>query len=55
MQLEFHQLDRRWEHLRGREPHRQRRLLPGSGVANVPAYVNVRIIPAKTARPSAGR
>ena len=27
MHLEFHQLDRRWEHLRVREPHRQRRLL----------------------------
>ena len=27
MQLEFHQLDRRWEHLRVREPHSQRRLL----------------------------
>ena len=27
MQLEFHQLDRRWEHLRVREPHWQRRLL----------------------------
>src|ERR1022692_5198776 len=27
MQLEYHQLDRRWEHLRVREPHRQRRLL----------------------------
>jgi ParB family chromosome partitioning protein len=27
MQLEFHQLDRRWEHLRVREPHRQRNLL----------------------------
>jgi ParB family chromosome partitioning protein len=27
MQLEFHQLDRRWEHLRVREPHRQRHLL----------------------------
>lgn len=27
MQLEFHQLDRRWEHLRVRPPHRQRRLL----------------------------
>jgi ParB family chromosome partitioning protein len=27
MQLEFHQLDRRWGHLRVREPHRQRRLL----------------------------
>jgi len=27
MRLEFHQLDRRWEHLRVREPHRQRRLM----------------------------
>src|SRR5437667_11079388 len=27
MHLELHQLDRRWEHLRVREPHRQRRLL----------------------------
>jgi ParB family chromosome partitioning protein len=27
MQLEFHQLDRRWEHLRVRQPHRQRRLV----------------------------
>lgn len=27
MQLEFHQLDRRWEHLRVRSPQRQRRLL----------------------------
>ena len=27
MQLELPQLDRRWEHLRVREPHRQRRLL----------------------------
>lgn len=27
MRLEFHQLDRRWEHLRVREPQRQRRLL----------------------------
>lgn len=27
MQLEFHQLDRRWEHLRMRHPARQRRLL----------------------------
>jgi ParB/RepB/Spo0J family partition protein len=26
MQLEFHQLDRRWEHLRVRQPHRQGRL-----------------------------
>lgn len=27
MQLEFHQLDRRWEHLRVRQPQRQRRLI----------------------------
>ena len=27
MQLELHQLDRRWEHLRVRDPHRQCRLL----------------------------
>src|SRR5512142_585761 len=27
MQLEFHQLDRRWEHMRVRHPARQRRLL----------------------------
>jgi uncharacterized ParB-like nuclease family protein len=27
MQLEFHQLDRRWEHLRVRHPQRYRRLL----------------------------
>src|SRR3954447_10695921 len=27
MQLEFHQLERRWEHLRLREPHRQRQLM----------------------------
>ena len=27
MQLEFHQLERRWEHLRARHPSRQRRLL----------------------------
>jgi len=27
MQLEFHQLDRRWEHLRVRHPARQRRLV----------------------------
>jgi ParB family transcriptional regulator, chromosome partitioning protein len=27
MQLEFHQLDLRWQHLRVREPHRQRHLL----------------------------
>ena len=31
MRLEFHQLDRRWEHLRVRPPARQRRLLASLG------------------------
>jgi len=31
MQLEFHQLDRRWEHLRARQPQRQRRLMASLG------------------------
>ena len=35
MQLEFHQLDRRWEHLRVRHPARQRRLL--ASLAESPA------------------
>ena len=26
-QLEFHQLDRRWEHLRARQPQRERQLM----------------------------
>ncbi len=37
MQLEFHQLDQRWKHLRVRHPVRQRRLLASladSGAAN---------------------
>lgn len=33
MQLEFHQLDRRWEHLRVRRPDRQRRLLASLATA----------------------
>jgi ParB/RepB/Spo0J family partition protein len=33
MQLEFHQLDRRWEHLRVRHPQRQRRLLASLAAA----------------------
>ena len=34
MQLEFHQLDRRWEHLRVHHPARQRRLLASLPVAS---------------------
>jgi ParB family chromosome partitioning protein len=33
MELEFHQLDRRWEHLRARQPERQRRLLASLATA----------------------
>jgi len=33
MQLEFHQLDRRWEHLRVCRPERQRRLLASLATA----------------------
>src|SRR5258708_3449888 len=33
MELEFHQLDRRWEHLRARQPERQRRLLAALATA----------------------
>ena len=33
MRLEFHQLDRRWEHLRARHPARQRRLLASLAAA----------------------
>jgi ParB family chromosome partitioning protein len=33
MDLEFHQLDRRWEHLRARQPERQRRLLASLATA----------------------
>jgi len=41
MQLEFHQLDRRWEHLRVRHPARQRRLLASlaEGGQQVPIVV----------------
>jgi ParB/RepB/Spo0J family partition protein len=33
MQLEFHQLDQRWQHLRARDPQRQRRLLASLAAA----------------------
>src|SRR5450432_2209451 len=36
MQLEFHQLDRPWEHLRVRSPQRQRRLLASLAAAGQP-------------------
>ena len=41
MQLEFHQLERRWEHLRVRDPQRQRRLLASlaDGGQQVPIVV----------------
>jgi hypothetical protein len=37
MQLEFHQLDRRWEHMRVRHPARQRRLLTSLAIVVVAA------------------
>jgi ParB-like chromosome segregation protein Spo0J len=41
MQLEFHQLDLRWEHLRAQRPDRQRRLLASlaAGGQQVPIVV----------------
>ncbi len=41
MQLEFHQLDRRWEHLRVRHPARQRRLLASLAEAGQQAPIVV--------------
>jgi len=45
MQLEFHQLDRRWEHLRVRHPARQRRLL--ASLAESGQQVPIVIVPAE--------
>jgi ParB family transcriptional regulator, chromosome partitioning protein len=45
MQLEFHQLDRRWEHLRVRHPARQRRLL--ASLADSGQQVPVVVVPAE--------
>ena len=44
MQLEFHQLDRRWEHLRVRHPVRQRRLL--ASLAEVGQQVPIVVVAA---------
>jgi ParB/RepB/Spo0J family partition protein len=41
MQLEFHQLDRRWEHLRVRHPARQRRLLASLADSGQPTPIVV--------------
>ena len=41
MQLEFHQLDRRWEHLRVRHPARQRRLLASLAEAGQQTHIVV--------------
>jgi len=41
MQLEFHQLDRRWEHLRVRHPARQRRLLASLAEVGQPTPIVV--------------
>jgi len=45
MQLEFHQLDRRWEHLRVRDPRRQRRLL--ASLADSGQQVPIVVVPAE--------
>jgi len=44
MQLEFHQLERRWEHLRVRDPRRQRRLL--ASLADSGQQVPIVVVPA---------
>src|SRR5580700_1445547 len=45
MQLEFHQLDRRWEHLRVRHPARQRRLL--ASLADSGQQTPIVVVPAE--------
>src|SRR5664280_556155 len=45
MQLEFHQLDRRWEHLRVRRPHRQRRLMASLAESGQQVAVGVVLSP----------
>jgi hypothetical protein len=40
MKLEFHQLDRRWEHLRVRHPQRQRRLLASLAESGQQTLIN---------------
>jgi ParB family transcriptional regulator, chromosome partitioning protein len=50
MQLEFHQLDRRWEHLRVRERHRQRRLLASLADSGQQTPIVVVVSPANRER-----
>jgi ParB family chromosome partitioning protein len=45
MRLEFHQLERRWEHLRVREPHRQRQLM--ASLAEVGQQTPIVVVPDK--------
>ena len=45
MQLEFHQLDRRWEHLRVRQPQRQRRLMASLAESGQQAPIVVVLCP----------
>jgi ParB family transcriptional regulator, chromosome partitioning protein len=45
MQVEFHQLDRRWEHLRVRHPARQRRLL--ASLAESGQQTRIVVVPAE--------
>jgi hypothetical protein len=52
-QLEFHQLDRRWEHLRVHHPARQRRLL--ASLAESRQQTPIVLVAAKAGGPSRGR
>ncbi len=52
MQLEFHQLDRRWEHLRVREPQRHRRLLASLAESGQQAPIVVVVSEANSAEPT---
>src|SRR5919109_5212448 len=45
MRLEFHQLERRWEHLRVREPHRQRQLM--ASLADAGQQTPIVVVPDK--------
>ncbi len=45
MRLEFHQLERRWEHLRVREPHRQRQLI--ASLAEAGQQTPIVVVPAE--------
>jgi ParB family chromosome partitioning protein len=45
MRVEFHQLERRWEHLRVREPHRQRQLI--ASLAEAGQQTPIIVVPAE--------